>query len=388
MANRFTDRNGHNVVKEQYISVLDMKHELVSVAGSTPSWGSQSTIKVEKLGHQFHSFIIDVGASAITGLTGSVANFPNYNPAALWIKTIDIKQGGNVQHTVSGKEIFLLNNTMYNDDTRQLVNNAQGDYKNAAQRNALAVAANRYYIDLWTYLNQCHPLVLYEGQAFEIIINWNEASTQINQSTLTGVPSSSLLSVSILSRVSKLSDGLISSHKLSLAQRNHHYKFLETRYQSFDMTSGTTSIGCNLSTITGNVAFIMFVITPVASLSGSASYSFTPCRDFAIVDESNNNLVGGLVIPSNLALTVYAKEWLNSTYTAESGANVYLYSFCTSPSEALSTGVPINTYRFTGKEQLVVNFASSIPSNYKIEVWSYVEAVLNFSQDSVNKTKV
>jgi hypothetical protein len=387
MSRRFTDKRGYNVSEAQFIEVVDMKHEtLITPSQSQPVWGGQTLIDFKNKGNIVHDMGLAVQASPIGGLTGSVSNYPNYNPASQWFYNIDFLQNGQTQHTIYGTEQLLLVNLFNSDEIRAMVNAAQGDYRSLSGRNALATTVSTYYIDLWAYVQQTHIPLLTNGQEYQIRINWNPSANVINQSTLTGTPTSSLLSLNLLTKVSKLSANLIHSMERSLVSRVQHYKFLETRVQTYAINSGSVSASQILANFVGNVAYVMFVIRPVANINaGNSSFVFTPCQSFAILNAQGENIVGGQVIQSAMALNYLNKDWVKSTYTTETNSSVYIYSFCTDPAEAMNTGVPINTYRFSGSEQLQINFASAIGSNYQVDCYSYIESVIEVSSSGVFK---
>jgi hypothetical protein len=92
------------------------------------------------------------------------------------------------------------------------------------------------------------------------------------------------------------------------------------------------------------------------------------------------------------------KQWSRSTYTSENslgsslagtvtdnGANVYGWSFSSSPTEALDNGVLLGSRRFLGSEQLQIQFNSSLGANVQVDVFAYCETIL---EQGVNVVKV
>ena len=67
----------------------------------------------------------------------------------------------------------------------------------------------------------------------------------------------------------------------------------------------------------GNIVGLFFVIRPVASLTQDSAYQFTDISNFAILDSTSSNCVGGQSIPSALALNYSNQFYSRSIYTSE-----------------------------------------------------------------------
>ena len=119
----------------------------------------------------------------------------------------------------------------------------------------------------------------------------------------------------------------------SIESRHHHFKFTELRYGTFIVASGVSSTSIVLSPITGNLHYLIFTVRPSASLSGDSLFSYTAITNFAILDGTSTNIVGGQSIPSTLALTIFNKDNIKLSYTSETAnnANVKMWSFLCFP---------------------------------------------------------
>ena len=70
-----------------------------------------------------------------------------------------------------------------------------------------------------------------------------------------------------------------------------------------------------------------------------------------------------------MALLYLGRDWSRSSYLSETelsitnnGTNVYIWSFSADYIESATSGVDMNTYRFTGNEQLQINFVGALAS--------------------------
>jgi len=120
---------------------------------------------------------------------------------------------------------------------------------------------------------------------------------------------------------------------------------------------------------------LFFTVRHTASISGEGYYNYTAISNFALLDGTSTNIVGGQSVPSAMALLYLGRSWTKSSYLSETalsttnnGANVYMWSFSASCVETAESGVDINTYKFTGNEQLQITFTGSLAANMTIDV--------------------
>jgi hypothetical protein len=77
---------------------------------------------------------------------------------------------------------------------------------------------------------------------------------------------------------------------------------------------------------------------------------------------------------------------LNSAGTANLSSNfVYIWSWATDPSRQAKTGENLNYYTLTGMESLVINFTSTLSTNYVIDLFSYNQAAIEQGLNYTNK---
>ena len=140
-----------------------------------------------------------------------------------------------------------------------------------------------------------------------------------------------------------------------------------------------------LTPITGNLHYLFFTVRPTASLTGDSAFSYTAINNFAILDGTSSNIVGGQSIPSALALTIFNKHNIKSSYTSETNANVYMWSFSASPVDSFQDGVELSTFRFNGNEQLQIQFTAPLAANVQVDVYAFVHATVEYSSSGVRK---
>ena len=96
-----------------------------------------------------------------------------------------------------------------------------------------------------------------------------------------------------------------------------------------------------------------------------------------------------------MALLLLGRNWTRSSYLSETalgttnnGANVYVWSFSASCVETATTGVDINTYRFTGNEQLQITFTGALGAGVTVDVYAHMASVVEVSHNAVKKLSI
>ncbi len=80
-----TNSEGLRIPCHQYTDIVrNLKHETYIIPStSAASWGGYFTFDYKEKSTMIHNLRLQIYVSAITGLTGTVTNFPNYNPAQM-----------------------------------------------------------------------------------------------------------------------------------------------------------------------------------------------------------------------------------------------------------------------------------------------------------------
>ena len=155
------------------------------------------------------------------------------------------------------------------------------------------------------------------------------------------------------------------------------------------MNSGVSSSNIVLTPFVGNVVSLFFVVRTTSTVTGDNCFKFTKIKDFAILDSSSANCVGGQALPSALAIQYLNNFYSKSSYTSETDigsnlkgdavdnkANVYCWSFSANPVQALEKGLLLGHRRFMGNEQLQISFTGSLAAAVQVDVFAYCQSAI------------
>ena len=277
------------------------------------------------------------------------------------------------------------------DEDRLAINNAAGNYASAAQRTSLSsqTSTNTFYVNLRTYFDQTKINMLTDAHAVQLRVYMDNLSNVFNVVSRT-LTSCSIMSCNAICKIIRLDVNSAAQRLEDIRLRNQHAIFHSLSYAPLIIIAGNSTSTLVLPSIVGNVAMLMFTIWP--SLVGTGCWNYSQLLSFAILDSASTNLVGGQPLPSSFALNLLYKDWMKSSYNTETsygtnnqGANVYMWSFSCDPVAALTDGQALSTRKFTGGEQLVLNFPSALATNVTVEVYAFMESVIEQTLTSVRK---
>ena len=375
-----------------------MKHESIIIPStSAPTWGGYFVIDFRERNCILHDLTLQFNVSALTGYTGTNTTSPRYTPAFFWFSRIEFVQNNNVIDTVYSNQQFLSNQLFNYDEQRNLINLSCGLYSNTTQRATLAASANSYYVDLWTYFQQGHLPILSQKDDLQIRVYMDTLANNAvtGTATLSTGPTSVINSCNLIAKVSRFKSPEISNRLRSISNRPEHYKFNELRFGTFAVNSGVSQTSIVLTPITGHCNYLFFTVRPTASISGEGYFNYTAISNYALLDGTSTNIVGGQSIPSAMALLYLGRSWTKSSYLSETalsttnnGANVYVWSFSASAHETAESGIDMNTYKFTGNEQLQITFATTLAAGVTIDVYSHMNSLVEVSSHSVKKLSI
>ena len=386
------------VNSSQSVRLPSMQHLNVLIPStSQPSWGGYSIFDLKEKGCSIHEITIKLNISPITGLTGTQANYPNYNPAFFFLQRLEIVINNNIIDTIYPEEQWLRNQLFEYDEKRKYINLLCGDYANIAQRNALATAQSEYYIPLWSLFKQTHLFLITTAHEVQFRCYWNTAINNINVGTLTGIPQSTINSGVLLVKLSRHTQQIIQFKSKEMHPSSpFHSKFTELRYGTFTVNAGTSSSNIVLTPIVGPVAFLMFIVRNSANLNGSNYWNFQAIKDWAILDSSSTNITGGVQITHKDAVLLLNKDYTLSSYCTENAlsttnnnnANVYIYAFSGNVSDVIHSGRSLGYHYFQGNEQILLNFNSQLTANVQVDVYAYCDSAVEQSTNYVKKISV
>jgi len=128
---------------------------------SAPQFGSYFIIDVKEKNVVISDLIINFNVSAISGLTGTVSNFPNFSPATFWMQKIELVINNVTIDTLYPVQLFISQQFFFEDEDRLLNNCLQGNYASATQRNTLATTAGQnYYVKLRSFFNETNLTII------------------------------------------------------------------------------------------------------------------------------------------------------------------------------------------------------------------------------------
>ena len=391
---------GLNLSAKQAVSVPNnLRSEYIIIPSvSTAQFGSYFIFDIKERNTIVSDIIIAFNVTAITGLTGSVANFPHFSPATFWIQKCELVMNNVTIDTLYPIQEFISQQFLFSDEDRVLINNMQGSYASATQRNSLATATSNYYIKLRSLFNECHLPLLSDSHNLQIRVYMEQLSNIVMTTGLTGTASSSINSANNILKLMKLPAEIATNRYNAMIKSPEHSIFHNVRYSPFNVNSGVSQTTLVLTPFVGNIICLFFVVRNTNALTGNGAFAFTAIKDFAILDSTSANCVGGQPIPSALALQYLNSFNCKSSYSAETSiganlagtvtntnANVYCWSFSSNLSEALQHGLLLGHRKFLGNEQLQISFTGSLGANVQIDVFAYCQSTL---EQGANYVKV
>jgi hypothetical protein len=385
---RVVTRKGYNVPSHQHSTDYSpAKTEFVIIPlTNTPSFGSSFTIDVKELNAIYHELILQFNASAITVMTSGM-----FVPAQFWVDHIDYVVNGNIICTYYPIDQFMSAQLFQRDEDRLLENVSAGMYSSTSQRTTLATSASSYYLRLKDFYNQAKMIPMLEPfHNLQLKVYMNPLA---NITSGTGTATASFTSCNLIARLTRLREEEGNELRRQLAVNKFlHYKFNDVKPMSVTVGSGVTATNIVLSAITGPVAYLAFVVRPTASLTGNSAFAFTAISQYEMLNNSGSNIVGGQPISNSEALLVVGNSNAKSSYLSETAlgstnnnANVYIYSFASDAVSSALDGISSGHYKFTGNEQLKITFTSSLGASVQVDIFAYVESVLEVTKGAVQK---
>lgn len=382
-------KSGLNVQENQHVSINPMKHETIVLASNNQAnWGSMTQFDFREKDLYLHRLILSYNIGAITGLTGTVANYPRFQPANYFFDRIEILVSGNVVQTILPDSVIFRNNLFQTDAERQFYNLGTGSYSSAAHRANLAAATSTYNVDLSSFVSQSRPLICDANHNVTVKVYNTAIANVVEQSTLTGTPVAVMNPLYLLIDISRVSSEFAESHRLMLNQRPQHNLYPSCIQTSYPVQAAATSGTFLLNNVVGRVLYMIVLLRDTTiSVRSPQSLAIT---SYNILSSSGTSLIGGQSIVRVNYMT-WAKNWGPSSFLTENslgltnnGINAILYSFCGDPTAADQRGLFYNSYKFNGTEQLQLTFGASTNA-CQVDVLTFVEAAVEFSGTSAKQ---
>jgi hypothetical protein len=368
---------------------------LVIPSTTAPAWSSTLQFDFKDLNCLVHECLLEFNIGTLTG-TGGITSI-KLTPCQYWFDHIDILYMGNILKTIRPDDAFLRQQLFYTEEERVVMNCGSGLYSSSAQRVALGAQTPgaRYYLYLPDIYNVAKSVpVLTPSHQVQVKVYMNALNT-VASYTGTGTPSAPWIAANMRCRITRMEDprAVTALRQDFVANGKLSWMYNELQYQPFVVNSGVSSTTLLLSGITGKVGLLLFVVRNLG-YSAESYFAFNQVSQWALNNSSGQNIIGGNSINHADQFAVIAKQVAQSSYpveatgigTTSTSANVYFYTFSHSAVDQILDGVWTTHRQFTGNEQLVLTFPSTLGSNVEVAVYAYCKASLDIGLSSVAKT--
>lgn len=381
---------GYNLPISQSITLnSDVKHETLLIPStSQPAFSGFFSIHLRERNIVLHNASLQFVLSNIGGT--SIAGY--FVPAYFFYTKIEILSGGVVLDTIYNTETFLRTNTLHQDEDRLSMNASAGMYNNIVQRTGLSSTAlpNTFVVCLSSLIDQCRLNLLNNSHALEFRVYMDSLSNIFTLTTGSNL-SCSILSATLVAKISRLDQSSALEKMNSMAENPFDNIFHETLVSSSVIPLGLTTTTIVLNQFVGNLSHFIFTVRPLATASSANGfYTFTQIASFALLDSGGSTISG--TITAALASTLN-RDWIASSYNVEnslvpsldSNANFYMWSHSPDVVSALRNGLSLGSKRYSGSEQLVITFRSTLVAPVVVEVYGYREAFMETSLMGIKK---
>jgi len=381
---------GLNLPQKQAFTVpANLRSEVVIIPStSSPAWGSYFIFDVKERNCIISDLLLNFSLGSIGGITGTATSYPHFSPATFFTTKVEIVVNNITIDTLYPVSNFVSQQFFNDDNDRVYINDMQGAYNSIIQRNTLSTASSNYYVKLRTVYNECHIPILSDSHNLQIRVYMDTLANVVNTgSGQTGTPTATI-AANIVCKVLKLPADIASNRLAAMIKKPEQSIYHNLRYSPFAISSGVSSSTIVLTPFVGNIAALFFVIRNADKITKNDAYQFTAITNFALLDSTSSNCVGGQAIPSFLALNYLNQFYCRSSYTSETSlgvnlagtvtdnkSNVYAWSFSSNISEALENGLLLGHRKFLGNEQLQITFTGSLAANIQVDVWAFCQSV-------------
>ena len=370
-----------------------LRNETLTFPSSTAAaWGSNTSFFIRASGGVLlHKADIQLQLGAVTGLTGSVTNYPAINPSYFMLNRVLILVNGvTVQDSIApALGQYLLNNLTNNDEGRATVEGSGGSRTAIAQRNTMSTTSGTYWIiPLRLFFNETSFPILNQNHEVEVRVYFDQPSNFVAQSTLTGTPSIAIQSANLLCYVSRLPQEVVSKELMLLEKQPKHLRFHKEHYTQYTIASGSTSFNATLTNLIGRFDYLVFTLRATNAITATGAYTFLPITSYHLLTADGASMTGGNPVLSHQALSVNGRKNCRSSFLSEAllgtwNSYAYTWSPSTNPIDGLADGTMFTTQKFVGSEQLVLTFPSLASTTY-VDVFAYRLDILEQSKSGIS----
>jgi hypothetical protein len=387
--------NSHNVrlnvpASQSLQSALSKGHkhytQKLPASTGTVAFGSQATIYIREKNKLLTGLQLELSVSALSGLTNpSGSQF--LIPSPFWLQRCDIYLGNTLIETINPLASWITSQmTSSSDAKRSLKNSAGGNAFSTSSLVTKSASAGFYYIEipLGPWAQSGLPLISTNDLELRLTFDSVASLWGTTFGTATGTAAATINSLQAIATMVEMPPSSVEYHTSLMRRAPLHHVFLDLFSQSFTVASGTSSASLVLSSIVGNVAFLVFAIRS-SNPTNANLYTFnTGLSSFQILSSGGENVVGGGPINVDLNRFIQAREWWNTTFSSDVNG-VYCYSHAVDPLEVYSNGSALGGRIYSGSEQLQLSFASALGSAVQVDVYAYTYAALELSSSGAKK---
>lgn len=362
-----------------------LKHEVLIIpSSSTVAFGSPVILDYKEINTIPQDFCLQFNIGALSGITGNA----RFSPGIFFTTRIEILIGGQIIDTVYGNSEFLLDQMLYEDQDRCLINAGMGHYASVQNRVNLAATTSNYYVRFRTPFNQMTYQLLNPSHSIQFRAYLDQISNITTGTTITA-PAATINYCNLVARITRIQPDLALQLYSSMCSKPNDQIYHQLRYFTTTLQSGISSSQIVLSGITGRVALILFTLRNSNALTQDNAFSYNQISSYAFVDSANANMVGGQLITASAWSNYLAQFYFNSSYTSETSigvtpaqtivnnnANVYGWSFSEDPCNSLLLGQCMTSRAFTGAESIQLNFSAAINTATQLDLYAFVETDL------------
>lgn len=355
-------------------------------ATTSVAWGGNVTIPIREKGKLLTGIQLEFQVSALSGLSNSSGS-QYLLPCQFWPTKIEVFHGNTNIETIYPTATWAISQiTASSDAKRSLLNSAAGNAFSTSSLVTKSASAGYWYLPLvlGPWCQSGFPLVTTADLELRITLDSLSNLWGTTFGTATGTPSVTFTSLQAITSMVELPPQMVDYHSSLLRRSPVHHVFLDMFSQQFTIASGTSSSSLVLSSITGNVAFLVFCIRS-SSPTGANLITFnTGLSNFAILSAGGENIVGGSSINTDLSRYVQFRDWFNTTFTSDTNG-VYVYSHVVDPLEVYNNGSALGGRVYTGSEQLSLTFSSSLASAVQVDVFAFTYAAIEIGASGSRK---
>lgn len=381
-------------------------HTFIIPAQNVPVFSGYHTVDIKEKNCLLHNVTLQYNVNPLVcDASSNCLNPPTLITSQNWLQRVEVICGGNIIQTLWGEQIFLTNNLFNNDFQRLKINNASGSYASYQQRYNKSSTTSDYFVHLPTFLDTIHLPLLHQNSEIQLRVFLRPFAEIIDLQggTLNSpAPQSSINFCNVVADITRMPNSLSGAIQYDLTKNNFDYIYNDVRYftQNLTINAGSTN-SVVLTAIQGRVSWLMFILRPTSNIYNEKSLQFSQIKNFEILNSSSQNIVGGQPITNDLDKKLMEK-WTTSTYCEETAigsnlggyvednkANVYIWSFSSSPVDSVKYGSVVGSHHFKAQEQLRFQVDNNFPSgNYQIDVFGFVESVFKLSSNGTAKLQL